>query len=307
MATRNRRRLRHRRVHAGVARLGRHPRRPPSRSPSSSFWAIPAPAGRSVRTSSPAFYAAIGRWITPGRRHRGNSQHRVLRRRGAGTARARPRALLGGRARTAVRVHRPAPPEAGIDYAPFRCRVGRRFLMSYRGEWTYSWFMPTPLHPPRRACRRDADRARAPWGDRDPARLHPLRGRGGGVSGGSISGPSPSRWCSSWTTTRSCSSCRGAHEVDLANTGKRLQGNLTRAPLDMVRIATGQPIGGYRAARTSHEPSDVCRQRPVAVRGTVGGRRAPGHGLPHVVLGVGADHRGPGDRRRLNPGLFTPL
>ncbi|MFD5330191.1 YbaK/EbsC family protein, partial [Streptomyces sp. NPDC127092] len=36
----------------------------------------------------------------------------------------------------------------------------------------------------------------------------------------------------------------GAHEVDLANTGKRLQGNLTRAPLDMVRIATGQPIGG---------------------------------------------------------------
>ncbi|MDV7246648.1 MULTISPECIES: YbaK/EbsC family protein [Rhodococcus] len=36
----------------------------------------------------------------------------------------------------------------------------------------------------------------------------------------------------------------GAHEVDLANTGKRLQGNLTRAPLEMVRIATGQPIGG---------------------------------------------------------------
>ncbi|WP_072686823.1 YbaK/EbsC family protein [Rhodococcus marinonascens] len=35
----------------------------------------------------------------------------------------------------------------------------------------------------------------------------------------------------------------GAHEVDLANAGKRLQGNLTHAPVNMVQIATGQPIG----------------------------------------------------------------
>ncbi|NLU82075.1 YbaK/EbsC family protein [Rhodococcus sp. HNM0569] len=36
----------------------------------------------------------------------------------------------------------------------------------------------------------------------------------------------------------------GAHEVDLERTGKRLQGELTRAPLDTVREVTGQPIGG---------------------------------------------------------------
>lgn len=36
----------------------------------------------------------------------------------------------------------------------------------------------------------------------------------------------------------------GEHQVDIERTGKRLQGNLSRAPLDMVRIATGQPIGG---------------------------------------------------------------
>ncbi|AOW93624.1 EbsC protein [Rhodococcus sp. WMMA185] len=36
----------------------------------------------------------------------------------------------------------------------------------------------------------------------------------------------------------------GAHSVDLVATGKRLQGELTRAPADMVQLATGQPIGG---------------------------------------------------------------
>ncbi|MCL2532869.1 MAG: YbaK/EbsC family protein [Nocardiaceae bacterium] len=36
----------------------------------------------------------------------------------------------------------------------------------------------------------------------------------------------------------------GAHVVNVAATGARLQGNLTRAPLDVVRAATGQPIGG---------------------------------------------------------------
>ncbi|MEV0947414.1 YbaK/EbsC family protein [Rhodococcus sp. NPDC049939] len=36
----------------------------------------------------------------------------------------------------------------------------------------------------------------------------------------------------------------GAHKVDLANTGKRLQGTLAPAPADMVQMATGQPIGG---------------------------------------------------------------
>ncbi|RVW00789.1 YbaK/EbsC family protein [Rhodococcus xishaensis] len=36
----------------------------------------------------------------------------------------------------------------------------------------------------------------------------------------------------------------GAHEVNLLATGARLQGTLTRAPLDVVREVTGQPIGG---------------------------------------------------------------
>lgn len=36
----------------------------------------------------------------------------------------------------------------------------------------------------------------------------------------------------------------GAHQVDLANTGARLEGTLTRAPADLVREVTGQPIGG---------------------------------------------------------------
>ncbi|WP_216897963.1 YbaK/EbsC family protein [Nocardia alni] len=36
----------------------------------------------------------------------------------------------------------------------------------------------------------------------------------------------------------------GAHQVDLARTGQRLQGALTRAPVTMVREVTGQPIGG---------------------------------------------------------------
>jgi prolyl-tRNA editing enzyme YbaK/EbsC (Cys-tRNA(Pro) deacylase) len=36
----------------------------------------------------------------------------------------------------------------------------------------------------------------------------------------------------------------GAHEVDLAATGERLGGELTRAPLNLVKHATGQPIGG---------------------------------------------------------------
>ncbi|WP_054816747.1 YbaK/EbsC family protein [Nocardia arizonensis] len=36
----------------------------------------------------------------------------------------------------------------------------------------------------------------------------------------------------------------GAHQVDLGHTGERLEGTLTRAPADMVRRVTGQPIGG---------------------------------------------------------------
>ncbi|WP_433682100.1 YbaK/EbsC family protein [Nocardia sp. CA-119907] len=36
----------------------------------------------------------------------------------------------------------------------------------------------------------------------------------------------------------------GAHQVDLANTGARLEGTLTPAPIDMVQQVTGQPIGG---------------------------------------------------------------
>ena len=36
----------------------------------------------------------------------------------------------------------------------------------------------------------------------------------------------------------------GAHEVNLAATGARLQGPLTRAPLDVVHEVTGQPVGG---------------------------------------------------------------
>ncbi|MCP2299190.1 Cys-tRNA(Pro) deacylase, prolyl-tRNA editing enzyme YbaK/EbsC [Nocardia amikacinitolerans] len=36
----------------------------------------------------------------------------------------------------------------------------------------------------------------------------------------------------------------GAHEVDLTQTGARLEGTLTRAPAALVREVTGQPIGG---------------------------------------------------------------
>ncbi|MEU7766307.1 YbaK/EbsC family protein [Nocardia sp. NPDC049190] len=36
----------------------------------------------------------------------------------------------------------------------------------------------------------------------------------------------------------------GAHQVDVSNTGARLEGKLTRAPADLVRAVTGQPIGG---------------------------------------------------------------
>ncbi|QIS08346.1 MULTISPECIES: YbaK/EbsC family protein [Nocardia] len=36
----------------------------------------------------------------------------------------------------------------------------------------------------------------------------------------------------------------GAHQVDLDNTGKRLEGTLKRAPAEMVQEVTGQPIGG---------------------------------------------------------------
>jgi len=36
----------------------------------------------------------------------------------------------------------------------------------------------------------------------------------------------------------------GEHQVDLERTGKRLQGTLTRAPAEVVREVTGQPIGG---------------------------------------------------------------
>lgn len=36
----------------------------------------------------------------------------------------------------------------------------------------------------------------------------------------------------------------GEHQVDLERTGERLQGTLTRAPAEVVREVTGQPIGG---------------------------------------------------------------
>ncbi|MBM7417072.1 MULTISPECIES: YbaK/EbsC family protein [Nocardiaceae] len=36
----------------------------------------------------------------------------------------------------------------------------------------------------------------------------------------------------------------GAHNVDLDATGRRLEGTLTRAPIDVVEHATGQPVGG---------------------------------------------------------------
>ena len=36
----------------------------------------------------------------------------------------------------------------------------------------------------------------------------------------------------------------GAHQVDLDATGQRLGGTLTRAPLELVKHSTGQPIGG---------------------------------------------------------------
>ncbi|MGC0362051.1 prolyl-tRNA editing enzyme YbaK/EbsC (Cys-tRNA(Pro) deacylase) [Rhodococcus sp. 27YEA15] len=36
----------------------------------------------------------------------------------------------------------------------------------------------------------------------------------------------------------------GAHQVDLDKTGRRMEGKLTRAPLETAKAATGQPIGG---------------------------------------------------------------
>lgn len=36
----------------------------------------------------------------------------------------------------------------------------------------------------------------------------------------------------------------GAHQVDLGRTGERLEGTLTRAPAELVREVTGQPLGG---------------------------------------------------------------
>ena len=36
----------------------------------------------------------------------------------------------------------------------------------------------------------------------------------------------------------------GAHEVDVDRTGKRLEGTLTRAPIDQIPEVTGQPVGG---------------------------------------------------------------
>lgn len=36
----------------------------------------------------------------------------------------------------------------------------------------------------------------------------------------------------------------GAHQVNLKATSERLEGKLTRAPLEMAKSATGQPIGG---------------------------------------------------------------
>ncbi|MGK2883295.1 MAG: YbaK/EbsC family protein [Rhodococcus sp. (in: high G+C Gram-positive bacteria)] len=36
----------------------------------------------------------------------------------------------------------------------------------------------------------------------------------------------------------------GDHEVDMTATGARLGGTLTRAPLELVKHSTGQPIGG---------------------------------------------------------------
>jgi prolyl-tRNA editing enzyme YbaK/EbsC (Cys-tRNA(Pro) deacylase) len=36
----------------------------------------------------------------------------------------------------------------------------------------------------------------------------------------------------------------GAHRVNVEATGKRLEGTLTRAPLDIVELATHQPVGG---------------------------------------------------------------
>ncbi len=36
----------------------------------------------------------------------------------------------------------------------------------------------------------------------------------------------------------------GAHRVNLDRTGRRLEGTLSQAPLDLVKHCTGQPIGG---------------------------------------------------------------
>ncbi len=81
----------------------------------------------------------------------------------------------------------------------------------------------------------------------------------------------------------------GSHEVDLAATGARLQGTLTRAPLDLAQEVTGQPIVVWRAG-TSHQPADISRLRARRPPGTVGGRRASRHGLPQHVSRTSAGH-----------------
>ncbi len=64
----------------------------------------------------------------------------------------------------------------------------------------------------------------------------------------------------------------GAHQVNLKATGERLEGKLTRAPLEMAKSATGQPIGGVaplghptNCPPTSIQPSSStpnCGQPP---------------------------------------------
>ncbi|EOM78285.1 YbaK/EbsC family protein [Rhodococcus rhodnii] len=46
----------------------------------------------------------------------------------------------------------------------------------------------------------------------------------------------------------------GRHQVELEHTGTRLRGSLTRAPLDLVREVTAQPVGGV--APVGH-PTDL--------------------------------------------------
>ncbi|MGY2061388.1 YbaK/EbsC family protein [Nocardia gipuzkoensis] len=71
----------------------------------------------------------------------------------------------------------------------------------------------------------------------------------------------------------------GAHQVDIENTGKRLDGTLTRAPAALVREVTGQPIGGV--APVGH-PTNL----PTYVDNALSGHRelwaAAGH--PNTVF-----------------------